>query len=738
MKNSKGFGAILIPSATVFISSACIMIIELVAGRLIARHLGSSLYTWTSIIGVVLAGITIGNYLGGRIADRFKPAKTLSILFGLASVACITIIILNNVVGNWIWLWELSWPTRVFLHITMVFLLPSTILGTISPVVAKMALDKGFATGRTVGDIYAWGAAGSIAGTFLAGFFLIAAMGTIAIVWSVAAILIFIGILYRPKFIPLYIWAIVLAVLALISYSSKDSLHDLAVSLKLDKPNDSAVLYEDETPYCYVAVRRLSDNPDTREFVQDKLRHSHIVMNDITKLQYFYTNIYAAYTKARAKGKKNLNMMVIGGGGYAFPQYLEKNYPNANVEVVEIDPGVTKAAYAAFGLSKNTKIKTITLDARNYVDQLLEESRKTGKKKLYDFIYEDAINDFSVPFQLVTREFNEKIKSILSDDGMYMINLIDSYDNGHFLGAIINTVKETFPYVHIATNKVSLPDLRDTYVVAASMKPFDAPEMFKEFNPELKFRNLGSKDLEYLKKQSDGIILTDNYAPVENLLAPVVKQSAKEILARKYLSTAKKYKSENKLDKAIKYYKMAANLNKSMTTLCYNEIGTIEARRNKIPEAIDAFKYAVKLHDTTKNAQDIIGALCMNLGILYEKSGDSKNATYYLKKAITEFNKELAEDKDSYILMNRIGITYSMLGDFDNAAVFYTKALRSSKGNPEYFDNLISAYEKGKRFDMAIATAKQLLRMQQAFGRTKDAQLTQKRIKYLEYQKNNQ
>src|SRR4030042_413074 len=174
MNKTRSFLPILIPSVTVFLSSACIMVLELVAGRLIARHLGSSLYTWTSVIGIVLAGITVGNYLGGRIADRFPARKALAVLLGISSVACVIVVVLNNLVGEWLWLWKLSWPARVFTHVFLVFMLPSTLLGTISPVVAKMALDQGLPTGRTVGDKYAFGAAGSIAGTFLAGFYLIA------------------------------------------------------------------------------------------------------------------------------------------------------------------------------------------------------------------------------------------------------------------------------------------------------------------------------------------------------------------------------------------------------------------------------------------------------------------------------------------------------------------------------------------------------------------------------------
>ncbi|MFH1370559.1 MAG: fused MFS/spermidine synthase [Planctomycetota bacterium] len=188
--------SLFIPCATVFISSFCIMVLELVAGRIIARFLGSSLYTWTSVIGVVLAGISIGNYIGGRLADRFRPARTLAILFTLCAAACLVTVVANNLIGNLTWLWQFNWPARILLHVTLVFLLPSTLLGTISPVVAKMALERGLPTGRTVGDIYAWGAAGSILGTFVAGYYLIAMMGTVSIVYGVAAVMIIMALLY--------------------------------------------------------------------------------------------------------------------------------------------------------------------------------------------------------------------------------------------------------------------------------------------------------------------------------------------------------------------------------------------------------------------------------------------------------------------------------------------------------------------------------------------------------------
>ena len=104
------------------------MALELVAGRLVAKGLGFSLYTWTAVIGVILAGITAGYYIGGRIADKFDAKKALAALFTLASASCVLTIILNNTVGKWLWIWYLDWPIHVFAHVTLVFLLPSSLL----------------------------------------------------------------------------------------------------------------------------------------------------------------------------------------------------------------------------------------------------------------------------------------------------------------------------------------------------------------------------------------------------------------------------------------------------------------------------------------------------------------------------------------------------------------------------------------------------------------------------------
>src|SRR5579884_587556 len=164
----------IIACTIVFVASFCSLVIELIAGRIMAPYIGVSLYTWTSIIGVVLAGISIGNYLGGRIADRWASGTTLGILFLLSGVASLAI------------LWTTSWVVtvttppsvtlveKIVFYTTAIFFLPALLLGTVSPVVIKLSLLDLNRTGNIVGRIYAVSTVGAIAGTFATGFYLIA------------------------------------------------------------------------------------------------------------------------------------------------------------------------------------------------------------------------------------------------------------------------------------------------------------------------------------------------------------------------------------------------------------------------------------------------------------------------------------------------------------------------------------------------------------------------------------
>ncbi len=735
MSKSKGFLSILIPSATVFISSACIMIIELVAGRLIARHLGSSLYTWTSIIGVVLAGITIGNYIGGRIADRFPARKTLASLFALSSAACVIVIILNNLVGNWEWLWHLDWPMRVFTHIALVFLLPSTLLGTISPVVAKMALDRGLATGRTIGNIYAWGAAGSIAGTFLAGFYLIAAMGTIAILWSVGALLLLMAIFYRASMWILYIWLAIFVALMVMATSSSLWARNTGLAMAIREKYDPEVIYQDETQYCYVSVKQVSENPDRRLFIQDKLKHSEIVMGDIDNLRYFYTHIYASITEGLKKKDDPISIMVIGGGGYAYPQYIEKNFPNSRVDVVEIDAGVTKAAQEAFGLSKDTKINTITMDARNYVDDVLFKKAQGQAVPAYDFIYEDAINDYSVPYQLVTREFNEKITSLLTADGVYMVNLIDIYDHGRFLGSIVNTLEETFPHVNVLSEDAPR-SIRNTFVVVASKQPVDLKGIIGDYTKGADMWYLAPEEIDLLKKRADNIVFTDDYVPVENMLASVVRRSTIDILASKCKEWAKSLKKQGKFDESIEEYKHLVEMEPTMAILSYNEVAIMLVQQKKTAQAAEYFQKAIAYNDQARTKVNIAGVY-LNLALITSQS-DPEQSQHHFDLAIKGFKEQLAKEPESAQVTQVLAAALKQTGQLEEATGYFQKAVDLDPYDVNKHMALAEALEARKLYDDAVKVLEKAISFYKRYNRRQEVEQMQKYVELLEFRRSRQ
>jgi spermidine synthase/Flp pilus assembly protein TadD len=637
------------------------------------------------------------------------------VLFIAGSIACVLIIVFGNAIREWLFLWQFGWPARVFSTVAIMFLLPCTVLGAITPVVAKNALEKGLPKGRTVGDIYAWGAAGSIAGTLAAGYYLIPAMGPTTLIWLVAGILAILAIICRLRFQPAYLWLAVFAFLLITAAVPMRWCMTLGAGLMLREPIDPRTIYQDESQYCYIAVKQLSVFPDRRIFVQDTLRHSEIIMGDINDLLYEYTIVYDDITRLMCQNKNQLNVMFIGGGGYVFPRYIQANWPGSRIDVVEIDPAVTKAAIEAFGLEKNSPINIFTMDARNYVDKLLEDGHNGKPIPKYDFIYEDAFNDYSVPYQLVTREFNDKIAEILSDDGAYIMNLIDTHESAQFLGAAINTLQKTFPYVYVTAELNEHPVTRETFVVVAAKKPVD---MMALRDKKIKIWHPTEAQMEHFRKSSRGIVLTDDYTPVENLLAPVVNRSSREILSQRYIDDAKELKAEGKLDQSIVAFENAAKFSQSTTILAFNEIALIKAAQNKPQEAARAFQMALDSYDPNAGKERLRGPIYLNLGILLNQMGNQDDSRKYLASAVEEFRLELANDPNSAVTWSRLGQTYSMIGDLNEAANALEKAVVLEPENSANWYSYAHVLEFQGRLDEAVIVIKKAIELASAAGDT--------------------
>ena len=201
-----------------FFISLAFMALEMTAGRLVTRHLGSSLYGWTSVIVVLLGGLSVGNLIGGKLSDFVEDEKGASWLFLSASFWTLTVLatesvdrlLIKNPLGHAfrgeaaVPIFEgvssvlkqgasmtgFPWGLRVLTVVTAVFFLPAVTMGTVSPLVVKLAVDRlksAKRAGTAIGQVYAWGMVGSLLGTFLTGFVLIDLLGTKGLILALAA-----------------------------------------------------------------------------------------------------------------------------------------------------------------------------------------------------------------------------------------------------------------------------------------------------------------------------------------------------------------------------------------------------------------------------------------------------------------------------------------------------------------------------------------------------------------------
>jgi spermidine synthase len=203
------------------------------------------------------------------------------------------------------------------------------------------------------------------------------------------------------------------------------------------------------------------------------------------------------------------------------PRYLEHTYPQSRLEVIEIDPAVTEVALDMFGLRPDTGVISYNEDARMKIPRL-----PYGK---YDLVVGDAFNDLSVPYHLTTKEFNEDVADLLNEDGIYVANVVDERQAGRFLRSFASTLKETFDYVYVIRGDSNWDSpTRHTYVIAGSNRPFTANDLNGAANRAGRVSEtelMPGTEFALWLKEDPGVILRDDYVPVDNMLAPLYLDS---------------------------------------------------------------------------------------------------------------------------------------------------------------------------------------------------------------------
>jgi predicted membrane-bound spermidine synthase len=471
----------------VFGTSAAVLVLEIIAGRLMAPYVGISLETFTGIIGTVLAGIATGAAVGGALADRRDARRMIGpalIVGGALTWLSVPIVFaLGPHVGNG--------PVDIVILTGAAFFLPVAVLSAVSPMVAKLRLERLAETGTVVGGLSAAGTAGALAGTFVTGFVLVAAIPSRAIVITVGIVLVAAGIATTFWLRKLPSVATVVGLILVVGWTGVNVA-------------SAESTCEHETAYYCVRIEVSARDPHARDLYLDRLRHAYVNLDDPTDLDVRYVRLFADVADAMPPGE--LDALHIGGGGFSFPRYLDAVRPGTDNLVLEIDGELVDIAKRELGLVESKDLQVDVGDARLALGDLRPNS--------YDVVVGDAFAGESVPWHLTTREVAEELDRVLRPGGIVMSNVIDGGES-KFARAELATLREEFRHVAVIVPAGGVPkDTPVNQILIAS----DAPIPKLAIDPADGVLLEGRDVDRYI---GDAQILTDDYAPVDQLVLPL-------------------------------------------------------------------------------------------------------------------------------------------------------------------------------------------------------------------------
>lgn len=481
---------------TVFVCGALVMIYEIIGSRLLSPYIGTSTYVWTSLIGVILAALSLGYWLGGKIADKKPEIKILAaIIFGAGGLVSVTILIQDLILSILSGI-SLALEIKSVLAAILLFAPASVLLGFVTPYAVKLKLAKFEDAGKTVGRLYALSTVGSIFGTFAAGFFLIPFVGSVKTLYLIGASLMVLSLLLAPFAFTRTNFAIITVfIFGIFTTEFQNYYLFKTIALRdIDTEYNRVRIFETKDESSGKQIRAIAIDP---YFIQSKMYlDSDEVASDYIKFYHLIRHFKPDFQTS----------LLIGGAGFSFPKDYLKKYPEKRIEVVEIDPQMTEIAKKYFRLEENPNLKIFHEDGRIFLNQSQAEK--------YDAVFIDAFSSlFNIPFQLTTIEAVTEINRVLNKDGVVIFNVggaISGRSSG-FLQAEIATYKKVFPQVLLFKVKPEKPDDEVQNLILIALKSDKMPD-FNSSDRQISALLKNNYELNSLDKFG---ILTDELAPVE-------------------------------------------------------------------------------------------------------------------------------------------------------------------------------------------------------------------------------
>jgi predicted membrane-bound spermidine synthase len=495
---------------TVFTSGLTTLGIELGASRLLGTVFGTSNAVWANIIGLILLYLTAGYFLGGRIADRSPHAVAFYrvIAWGAFTAGLIPIVAHPVLQFAARAILNVSVPVVVgsFGAVLILFAVPVTLLGTVSPFAIRLAIQDTESSGRVSGRMYAISTIGSIIGTFLPTLVLIPAIGTNATFLSLAEVLLLVALigLWQVSWREMIKWVwmpIVLIVLAVLTL--RGPLRPLYPTMTL--------LYEDESAYNYIQVARFGE-ANVLLLNEGQAIHSMYYPGHPDFLEtggqwdYF---LVAPFFNAPPFSPADVHGMAQVGlaGGTIAKQYTAVFGP-IPIDGMEIDPDIVAVGRKYFGMNESN-LNVIVQDGRYAL---------ATSSRIYDVVGIDAYRMPYVPWHLTTVEFFQEARDHLSDRGVVVINAGRTVNDRRVIDAFAMTLGQVFASVHVidipntcnsvlvATVQPTVPEnlIANLKLLPASVHPL-LPKMISMAYQQIR------------PTPQDGMLFTDDRAAVELL-----------------------------------------------------------------------------------------------------------------------------------------------------------------------------------------------------------------------------
>jgi spermidine synthase len=484
-----------------FFAGFSIMVVELISTRIVAPIIGASVYTWTSVIGLTLLGLAIGGWFGGRIADKMPSKRPVSFAF-LFSGICVSLIPILSGHTDFLTSSSTSILTLNLIISLYLFFIPACAIGTIQPLLLKNFADSFSSLGSKYGILSASWSLGSMVGVFLTGFFFISTIGSTETIYIVSALLFLLGIAYAGSDKKaLLLFFVSACILVAIFYVDRFTTNE-------------NIVYEKETNYYSAKVidTYLPLLGESRVLLLDLDVHS-IDSPDSQSLHYTDMHPVFSYIKDDIS-----SILVLGAGAYTLPKHFEEYYPSADVSVVEVDPEMVSIGNDYFNL-KQYGIKTIVSDAKLFIH---------NDTKTYDVIFGDTYNSYiSVPWYLLTKEWNDEVRTRLTPNGLYAINFIGYLDGdkSEFTKSVATTFARSFPHYYVFSFGKKSTDIQNIVLVGVNGDlPYTEDELIKKMSLS-KHSGLSKKIVNGASViDSKSLVLTNNFSPVEHLMSPIIHE----------------------------------------------------------------------------------------------------------------------------------------------------------------------------------------------------------------------